>query len=92
MGLDSKFYSMMCRRFRNSKNLSQVVLPPPLKYSVFSEREFQKEHQVEDGRIIDDSKTERIRIKESENQLPFNSKDFFPLFPPPFISLKSHSL
>ena len=40
------------------------------------EREFQIEHQVEDERIIDESKRGRIGIKESKNQLPFNSQDF----------------
>ena len=45
---------------------------------------------MEDERIIDESKRERIGIKESENQLPFNSQDFFPPFPPSLhISKKS---
>ena len=32
--------------------------------------------EMEDERIIDESKRERIAIQGSENQLPFNSQDF----------------
>ena len=68
----------MRRRLKNSRSR---YTPPPLNRTVFIIREFQKEHQMEDERIILESNRGRIEIKEGENQFPLNAKDFCPLTP-----------
>ena len=67
-GLDSKFYLMMYRRFRNSNNLSQCMPPPPLNYTVFSRKGISKgtsSGRWEDNRWVKERKNWNKRERAS---------------------------